>query len=216
MARIGTKMRYFKIPLCRNFVWKVRDYSGPNDTCQWCLRSKIGVWQMPIFKFIRPKIWRWNLWFDWSKRLKYEVHHFWPKMLMNAWDAIMNARWRGQFDWDEKPWWDTWIRSKRDPTPLGDSVVSLEKIVVYYCTDRCMKTNWKKKHVYCWCERVRHYKGYDLVQTHWGDSFEKKIGYCELFAWHEGIRRLLTWLQGMCRLLTGLKGTCRLLTWHKR
>jgi len=38
------KMRYFKIPLCRNFVWKVGDYSGPNDACQWCLRSKIGVW----------------------------------------------------------------------------------------------------------------------------------------------------------------------------
>jgi len=27
------KMRYFKIPLCRNFVWKARDYSGPDDTC---------------------------------------------------------------------------------------------------------------------------------------------------------------------------------------
>jgi len=39
------KMRYFKIPLCRNFVWKVGDYLGLNDACQWCLRSKIGVWQ---------------------------------------------------------------------------------------------------------------------------------------------------------------------------
>jgi len=29
------------------------------------------------------------------------------------------------FDWDEKP--------KRDLTPLGDSVVSLGKMVVYYC-----------------------------------------------------------------------------------
>jgi len=37
------KMRYFKIPLCRNFVSKVGDYSGQNDACQWCLRSKIGV-----------------------------------------------------------------------------------------------------------------------------------------------------------------------------
>jgi len=25
------KMRYFKIPLCRNFVWKVGDYSGQDD-----------------------------------------------------------------------------------------------------------------------------------------------------------------------------------------
>jgi len=23
-----------------------------NDTCQWRLRSKIGVWQMPLFKFL--------------------------------------------------------------------------------------------------------------------------------------------------------------------
>jgi len=30
--------------LCRNFVRKVKDYSGPTDTCQWWLRSKIGVW----------------------------------------------------------------------------------------------------------------------------------------------------------------------------
>jgi len=169
-------MRYFKIPLYRNFVWKVRDYSGSNDACQWYLRSKIGVWQMPLFKFLRPKIWRWNLWFDWSKRLKYEVHHFWPKMLMNAWDAIMNARRRGHFDWDEKPQWDTCIRWERDPNLLGDSVVSLGKMVVYYFTDSCMKTNWKKKHVYCWCERVRHYKGYDFVQTHWGWLFlEKRV-----------------------------------------
>jgi len=35
-------MRYFKIPLCRNSVRKVSDYSGSDDTCQWCLRSKIG------------------------------------------------------------------------------------------------------------------------------------------------------------------------------
>jgi len=43
------KMRYFKIPLCRNFVWKVGDYSGPDDVCQWCLRTKIGVWHFETF-----------------------------------------------------------------------------------------------------------------------------------------------------------------------
>jgi len=32
-APLGTKMWYFKIPLCRNFVWKVGDYSGLNDAC---------------------------------------------------------------------------------------------------------------------------------------------------------------------------------------
>ena len=47
-----------------------------NDTCQWHLRSKIGVWQMPLFKFLRPEIWRWNLWFDESKRLKYKYTIF--------------------------------------------------------------------------------------------------------------------------------------------
>jgi len=37
------KMRYFKIPLCQNFVREVRDYSGLDDACKWCRRSKIGV-----------------------------------------------------------------------------------------------------------------------------------------------------------------------------
>jgi len=31
-------MRYFKIPLCRIFVWKVKDYSRPSDTCECRLR----------------------------------------------------------------------------------------------------------------------------------------------------------------------------------
>jgi hypothetical protein len=48
------------------------EYSGSEDMCQWDLRSKIGVWQMPLFKFLRPETWRWNLWFDGTKRLKYK------------------------------------------------------------------------------------------------------------------------------------------------
>ena len=39
------KMRYFKIHLCRIFYWKVWDWSGSRDTCQWYFRSEIGVWQ---------------------------------------------------------------------------------------------------------------------------------------------------------------------------
>jgi len=35
------KLRYFKISLCRNFVWKVRDYSGSDDTCQRLFRLKL-------------------------------------------------------------------------------------------------------------------------------------------------------------------------------
>ena len=48
-------MRYFKIPLCQNFHWnaeidqvKLRMDVGSNDTCQWQLGSKIGVWQWMI------------------------------------------------------------------------------------------------------------------------------------------------------------------------
>ena len=39
------KMRYFKIPLCRNFVRKVRVYSASSNTCQCHLGSKNGVRQ---------------------------------------------------------------------------------------------------------------------------------------------------------------------------
>jgi len=31
---------------------------------------------MPLFKFLRPEIWRWNFRFDGPKRLKYKVHLF--------------------------------------------------------------------------------------------------------------------------------------------
>jgi len=56
-----SKMRYFKIPLCWIFYWKIRDWSESIDVCLWYLRSKIGVWQMPLFKFLRAETWRWNL-----------------------------------------------------------------------------------------------------------------------------------------------------------
>jgi len=52
---------------------------------------------------------------------------------MIACDTIMNASWQRHFDWDEKPQWDTWIRWERDPTPLGNIVVSLGEMVVCYC-----------------------------------------------------------------------------------
>jgi len=45
----------------------------------------------------------------------------------------MNAGRRRHFDWDDKSQWDTWICWERDPTPLGDSVVLLGKMVVYFC-----------------------------------------------------------------------------------
>jgi len=45
-------MRYFKIHLCRNSVRKVSDYSGSDDTCQWCLRSKTGVWHRSFVLFV--------------------------------------------------------------------------------------------------------------------------------------------------------------------
>jgi len=52
---------------------------------------------------------------------------------MNACGAIMNIKRSRHLDWDKKPQWDTQIRWERDPTLLGDSLVSLGKMVVYYC-----------------------------------------------------------------------------------
>jgi len=48
---------------------------------------------MPLFKFFRPEIWRWNLWSDGPKRLKYRVRHFWPKML---WYEMLKMIWLGR------------------------------------------------------------------------------------------------------------------------
>ena len=51
---------------------------------------------------------------------------------MNACDAIMNAGRHRLLDWNEEQW-DTQARlRKRDPTPLGDNVVLLGNVVVYY------------------------------------------------------------------------------------
>jgi len=36
------QMRYFKIPLCRNFVWKVRDFSGRMTRVSVVLGQKLG------------------------------------------------------------------------------------------------------------------------------------------------------------------------------
>ena len=67
--------------------------------------------------------------------------NFGTKMLWNVRDASMNARRQRWFDWNEKQQRDIQICwRKRDPTPLGDNVVSLGKMVVYYLYDRCMKT----------------------------------------------------------------------------
>ena len=85
-VRIGTKKWGILKYLSTEFRLKSQRLFRPHCTCQWYLRSKIGVWQMPLFKFLRPEIWRRNLWFDRSKKLKYKVHHFWPKML---WMLVM-------------------------------------------------------------------------------------------------------------------------------
>ncbi len=51
---------------------------------------------------------------------------------MNACDAIMNAGGHRWLDWNEKQR-GTQVRSrKRYPTPLGDNVVLLGNVVVYY------------------------------------------------------------------------------------
>ena len=53
---------------------------------------------------------------------------------MNACDAIMNAGRHRWLDWDKKQQRDTQVCwKKRDPIPLGKSVVSLGKTVMYHC-----------------------------------------------------------------------------------
>ena len=44
-------MRYFKIHLYRNFLWKVKEYSGSNSVWKWDLRSKIEVWHSLDYNF---------------------------------------------------------------------------------------------------------------------------------------------------------------------
>jgi len=82
-------MRYFKIPLCRIFTEKRSRLVEVKRNVSVVSWVKNWGWQMPLFKFLRPEIWRWNLWFDGSKRLKYRVHHFWPKMLWNAGEMLV-------------------------------------------------------------------------------------------------------------------------------
>jgi len=69
-------MKYFKILPCRNFVWNNEKFRSERWIKRKIFRLKIGVWHMPLFKFLRTETWRWNLWFDRPKRLKYKVHQF--------------------------------------------------------------------------------------------------------------------------------------------
>jgi len=139
------KMRYFKIPLCRLFLLKIRAERCMNvelnGTCQWHLRSKIGVWQMPLFKFLCPEIWRWNLWFDESKRLKYKYTIFDLRCYECSW-CNYECRMTKMicFEWKGIPK----FVEERDPTPLGDIVVSLGKMIVHHRVDSCMKINETK------------------------------------------------------------------------
>jgi len=136
------KMRYFKIPLCRIFTRnqrpvraKRRTNAESNDPCQWHLRSKIGVWQMSLFKFLRLEIWRWNLWFDEPKRLKYKYTIFDLRCCECLW-CNYECRMTKMicFEWGGTKGYP-YSFEERDPIPLGDTVVSLGKMIVHYRVD---------------------------------------------------------------------------------
>jgi len=97
---------------------------------------KNGVWQMPLFKFLRTETWKWNFWFDGPKRLKYRVRHFWPMLTVKWYECnVMNVLlW--MLCYECKMVKMTWLGIKqnrripefvkeRDPTLLEDNVGSL-------------------------------------------------------------------------------------------
>ena len=126
---------------------KVRMNGELNGTCQWHLRSKIGVWQMPLFKFIRLEIWRWNLWFDVSKRLKYKYTIFELRCYECLW-CNYECRMIKMifFEWGGTKG-DPNLFEERETTPLGDTVVSLGNMIVHYRVDSGMKINERKQNL---------------------------------------------------------------------
>jgi len=88
---------------------------------------------MPLFKFIRPEIWRWNLWFDGPKRLKYRVRYF----DLRCYEMFM-AQTRMQDDKGDLTGMRNnnripkFIEEKGSDSAWGN-VVSLGKMIVYYC-----------------------------------------------------------------------------------
>jgi len=115
------------------FSEKSENILGQKTCASGIWGQKLGYDRCPYLSFFVRRLWRWNLWFDWSKRLKYKVNHFWPKMLwmfvMQSWmqdgkDILTETRYHnGIPKFVEK---GTRLR-------LGDNVVSLGKMVVYYC-----------------------------------------------------------------------------------
>jgi hypothetical protein len=99
----------------------------------WDLRSKIGVWQMPLFKFLHLEIWRWNLRLDKMKRLKYRIPNFRPKMPKNAYSDNANARlwilWESGITRDKFYYWGNMDVHKGNTqvTRLGEKNIERER-----------------------------------------------------------------------------------------
>ena len=91
---------------------------------------------MPLFKFLRLEIWRWNLWFDESKRLKYKCTIFYLRCYECSW-CNYECRMTKMICFEREGIPE--FVEERDPTPLGDTVVSLGKMIAYYRVDSSMK-----------------------------------------------------------------------------
>jgi len=106
---------------CRNYECRV-------------LAQKFGYDRCPYLSFFVRR--RWNLRLDGPKRLKYRVHHFLPKMLWNACEMLVMQLWMqdGKDDLTGRRNHNGIPKfvEERDPTPLGDNVVSLGTMIVYY------------------------------------------------------------------------------------
>jgi hypothetical protein len=107
---------------------------------KWDLRSKIGIWQMPLFKFLHPEIWRWNLHLDGMKRLKYRIPNFGPKMPI----MLMMQMWMQDFKSCER-----WIY-KRQTLLLGKTVTFIGE-----------------PHKWLDWGRENNEKGRKMIQLHW-------------------------------------------------
>jgi hypothetical protein len=141
---------------------------------KWDLRSKIGVWQMPLFKFLHPKRWRlksssWREWRDLNT--EYTIldlrcrECLWCKCECETLNLVENGITRDKLLLPEKrvtftgKWhkWPVWEREnnkrvpesieEKDPTPLGkQSSFTGEKTAYDHASDNMSMQYEKTKH----------------------------------------------------------------------
>jgi hypothetical protein len=141
---------------------------------RWNLRSKIGVWQMPLFKFLHPERWRWNLCLDGMKGLKYRIPNFGPKMsrmlimqmqenLVGKWNhkrqiLLLGKHGRSQRKYASNPTEGEkhWKGEDKDPTPLEKQYSFTGGEITHYLLIKTMRPklpvyqgNTKRRDIIC-------------------------------------------------------------------